>query len=446
MEFILSDDLEAHGLSEDDIRAALTRLCAWDGLVRSERLRGLLEYLTAETLAGRGSTIKAKTIGMDVYGYTVDELVERESVVRVDAGRLRRKLEDYYGDAGQKDPVCVSLPKGKYALTFERTRQKTSETSRDVGKSRRTNVRRWIAGSIAVVILIAGFGFLRTQDTDEGSGLSTAQSALERAVIFDASPNRLRAINLAGVGRDLIFPALGPGQLEPAAVTFEEAIKVDDTYFGGYAGIAQVQATVALLSPNPELAAQALEHANANAFMALQLAPKEAWSQSAMAWVNFANGDLEQATRQSGRAVGLIPKDPHIMEFDALISLYSGNFDRVLAESKRIETSLNGQPGFVFRNAAGSAQYHLGDFEGTIETFEKAIAAGAPVGPATVAYLMAANVKLGRKSRANVLAEQYSESWPNARIDLVLRKLFEDLQHAEDLISAMIEAGWSPPQ
>jgi tetratricopeptide (TPR) repeat protein len=180
--------------------------------------------------------------------------------------------------------------------------------------------------------------------------------------------------------------------------------------------------------------------------VALQLAPKEAWSQSAMAWVNFADGDFEQAIQRSGRAVGLKPNDPHIVEFDALISLYSGDFERVIAESKRIETSLNGKPGYVFRNAAGSAQYHLGNYAGTIETFEKAIEAGAPVGPATVAYLMAANVRLGRHSRAKILAGQYTESWPKARIDLLLRKLFGESQYAEDVISAMLEAGWLPSQ
>jgi tetratricopeptide (TPR) repeat protein len=290
------------------------------------------------------------------------------------------------------------------------------------------------------------FGVLRTQDTDRNDSLDAEQISLERAAIFDASPNRLRAINLAGIGRDLIFPALGPGQLEAAAVTFEEAIKVDSSYFGGYAGIAQVQATVALLSPSPELAAQAMERANESVLVALQLAPKEAWSQLAMAWVNFADGEFEQAIQRSVRAVGLKPNDPHIIEFDALISLYSGNFERVIAESRRLELSLNGKTGFVFRNAAGSAQYHLGNYTGTIETFEKAIEAGAPVGPATVAYLMAANVRLGRHSRAKILAEQYTESWPKARIDLLLRKLFEDPLYAEDVISAMIEAGWSPPQ
>ncbi len=432
---------EIHHLSQEDIDAAMARLCAWDGLARSDRLRGLLAYLIAESLAGRGAEIKAKTIGMDVYGYTVDELVERESVVRVDAGRLRRKLEEYYGAIGQDDAVRISLPKGRYTPTFEQSSPVTNNKYLEVGKTTHLTFGLWIIGSIIAFIIVTVLGFLYLEDAESGNA---AQIATERTAIFDASPNRLRSINLAGVGRDLIFPALGPGQLEAAAVTFEEAIKADETYFGGHAGIAQVQAAVALLSPSRESAAKALESANASAALALQLAPKEAWSQSAVAWVNFANGDFEQARRQSKRALELKPNDPHIVEFDALISLYTGDFERVLIESKRMEMSIDGDPGYVFRNAAGSARYHLGDYTGAIEAFETAIALGAPVGPPTLAYLTAANAKLGRNTRAQKFAEQYVDTWPNARMDLVLKRLFGDPKYAEDVIEAMLKAGWSP--
>lgn len=101
--------------------------------------------------------------------------------------------------------------------------------------------------------------------------------------------------------------------------------------------------------------------------------------------------------------------------------------------------------GSPMKVSGGSAQYHLGNYSGTIETFEKAIGAGAPVGPATVAYLMAANVRLGRHARAKILTKQYAESWPMARFDLMLRRLLGEPQYAEDVISAMLDAGWSPP-
>jgi tetratricopeptide (TPR) repeat protein len=121
-----------------------------------------------------------------------------------------------------------------------------------------------------------------------------------------------------------------------------------------------------------------------------------------------------------------------------------GHFERVIEVSERIEPSTTGETGFVFRNAIGSARYHLGDYSGTIAAFEQAIASGAPIGPPTLAYLMAANENLGRHDRAQKLAAQYTDAWPNARIDLVLRRLFVNTTHAEDLVSAMLRAGWTP--
>ena len=42
-----------------------------------------------------------------------------DSTVRVQAGRLRTKLAEYYSTEGVDDPVIVKLPKGSYFLVFE---------------------------------------------------------------------------------------------------------------------------------------------------------------------------------------------------------------------------------------------------------------------------------------------------------------------------------------
>jgi TolB-like protein len=44
-----------------------------------------------------------------------------DSIVRVEAGRLRAKLDEYYNNGGTGSPVRISLPKGAYAASFERT-------------------------------------------------------------------------------------------------------------------------------------------------------------------------------------------------------------------------------------------------------------------------------------------------------------------------------------
>jgi len=40
-------------------------------------------------------------------------------VVRIEAGRLREKLREYYDADGQRDPIRIDLPKGTYTPHIE---------------------------------------------------------------------------------------------------------------------------------------------------------------------------------------------------------------------------------------------------------------------------------------------------------------------------------------
>ena len=72
-----------------------------------------------ETLEGRGERLKGYTIARKVFERpeTFDPLVD--PLVRVEAGRLRDKLREYYEAEGQNDPVRIELPKGSYAPLIE---------------------------------------------------------------------------------------------------------------------------------------------------------------------------------------------------------------------------------------------------------------------------------------------------------------------------------------
>lgn len=106
------------GLSAREIRGALDRLTGVPPLSRSARLSGFLRYLVDETLAGRAQAISGYTIGIDVFKRPESFDPTVDSIVRVEAGRLRRRLAEYYREAGQDDPVEISLPKGNYVPKF----------------------------------------------------------------------------------------------------------------------------------------------------------------------------------------------------------------------------------------------------------------------------------------------------------------------------------------
>jgi hypothetical protein len=96
-----------------------------DRLINSHSLRGseslckLLQYLAKHSLEHPGEPLKEYQIATEVYGRRPDFDPQSDSTIRVQAGRLRQKLADYYAGEGVSDPVVVKIPKGSYHLSFE---------------------------------------------------------------------------------------------------------------------------------------------------------------------------------------------------------------------------------------------------------------------------------------------------------------------------------------
>jgi hypothetical protein len=87
-------------------------------LIGSESLCKLLRYLAEHSLDHPGTALKEYQIATEVLGRSGGFDPQNDSTVRVQAGRLRMKLAEYYAHEGQEDPIVVELPKGSYALTF----------------------------------------------------------------------------------------------------------------------------------------------------------------------------------------------------------------------------------------------------------------------------------------------------------------------------------------
>lgn len=101
-----------------EVHSALARITGKPPLARSERLCGFLRYIVDETLAGRADKIIGYTIGVDVFGKPESFDPSVDTIVRVEAGRLRRSLDQYYREAGANDPVEIVVPKGAYVPEF----------------------------------------------------------------------------------------------------------------------------------------------------------------------------------------------------------------------------------------------------------------------------------------------------------------------------------------
>lgn len=96
-----------------------------DNIIKSHSLRGseslckLLQYLAKQSLNHPDLPVKEYQIATEVYGRPADFDPQSDSTIRVQAGRLRLKLAEYYGGEGARDPILVKIPKGSYHLTFE---------------------------------------------------------------------------------------------------------------------------------------------------------------------------------------------------------------------------------------------------------------------------------------------------------------------------------------
>ena len=109
----------AGGPDEREIRQALDRVTSQPPLSRSNRLSGFLRYIVEETLAGRSEAIGGYSIAVDVFRKPESFDPAIDSIVRVEAGRLRKRLDEYYREAGADDPIRITLPKGSYVPGFD---------------------------------------------------------------------------------------------------------------------------------------------------------------------------------------------------------------------------------------------------------------------------------------------------------------------------------------
>lgn len=86
----------------------------------SPRLQSLLEYIVSETLKGAGDRLKEYTIAMDVFDRPASFDPRLDSIVRVQASRLRSQLTAFYKRPPRGTTICIEIPAGGYLPTFTR--------------------------------------------------------------------------------------------------------------------------------------------------------------------------------------------------------------------------------------------------------------------------------------------------------------------------------------
>lgn len=130
-------------IAGDAARSQLDRMLASPVFTRSERMSRFLRFTVERLLAGQAATLKEYLIAVEVFdkGESMDPRID--PIVRVEAGRLRSKLREYYETEGRDDPILISFAPRSYVPVIQRRStptQTVSEPARILPERRRNSI------------------------------------------------------------------------------------------------------------------------------------------------------------------------------------------------------------------------------------------------------------------------------------------------------------------
>ena len=208
--------------SAADVRAELERILASRCFQQAGRASHFLRFVVDQTLAGASQRLKGYTIGVEVFGRPPDFDAQSDALVRVEAGRLRRRLVEYYASEGVSDPVRIDLPRGSYAVDYRFAQLGSESASRtdDASAPRSGGAvsSRPIAAVLAVLLVVAA-GVIAWQQ----NALTKAQQTLESL----GEPQRTEwprivVVPFENLGADAALDAIAASMTEEIMLRLDE--------------------------------------------------------------------------------------------------------------------------------------------------------------------------------------------------------------------------------
>lgn len=298
-------------LSPQAVRAQLERILNSKAFARSPRISRFLSFVVEQTLDGQESKLKEYLLGVEVFG-RMDSFDPRiDSIVRVEARRLRYKLEKYYETEGQNDTVHIQFRKGCYVPAFAEKRPGETEP----GNSELTDVPFVLAiGNPHAFALYA------------------------------------RARN--SVGR------WTPDGIAEAVSCFTQAIEEDPDCASAHAGLASAWMFASMLGVMPSR--DVVPKAKSCAQRALAISPQCAEAHSILGMVTALHeGQWAEAEPRLRRAIHLNPHDTESRVWYGLYLTMAGRTEDAVREIRRAQqaapTSLTAHLALGFACHAGRA-------------------------------------------------------------------------------------------
>jgi eukaryotic-like serine/threonine-protein kinase len=182
------------------VRAQLDRILASESFTQAERSGRFLRFVVERTLEGRAADIKEYVIAVEVLGRDASFDPRSDPIVRVEAGRLRTRLNSYYTGKGGNDSVLIGLPKGSYVPEF-------SERQAPVRASRLKHPLVLLAAGVlfGFAVAIAGMSHLHHPNPGAVARLSILPPENTSFESFAISPDGRKLVFTATVGDKLML-------------------------------------------------------------------------------------------------------------------------------------------------------------------------------------------------------------------------------------------------
>ena len=223
--------------SEAGIGPQLEKILTSPQFVNSPNLRNFLRFIVDKTLAGEAAEIKGYTVATQVLGRKADFDPNLDPIVRIQAGRLRRALEQYYRVQGKSDAVVIDVPKGSYVPVFRQVSRQKGVGLVIPGVRQEPIAAQPSGPSVAVMPLLNLTGDRQQEYFTEGLA-EELTSELARyqdlRVIAYQSTRRWQGekIDPRVAGRDLGVRFLVEGSIRKDAKTVKIDLHVVDTHNG----------------------------------------------------------------------------------------------------------------------------------------------------------------------------------------------------------------------
>jgi hypothetical protein len=210
-------DLEAQ-------RAELDAVLHSEHFTRAPTLANLLSYLCEKLFAGVAYQIKEYSVGVEVFHRSSSFDQNADSIVRVEANRLRKRLAAYYAGEGALHRLQISIPLGQYVPEFISAAPRQAEaasadtlaaspseiegapTGNAKERFRLSSVRSWwTVAALSLLCAVLGFALLMLrQRTQSPPPAGSNQPAAQPAESELGPPVGEEVRILAGSGRSFV--------------------------------------------------------------------------------------------------------------------------------------------------------------------------------------------------------------------------------------------------